>query len=141
MLMHTERKALLVCLIVSLLSGCSKPGPLVVEVQGKVTYNGKPVAIGTVKFVPVSQSGELIRPAAGPIAADGSYSMQSFPSRSGSRPGEYQVAVVSYTGSFMDGTAKYVVPKRYADPQTSGLTVTVPAEAKEPLTLDLHLVD
>lgn len=97
--------------------------------------------MGVVKFVPSSLEGDLIRPAAGPIAPDGTYSMQAFPSRSGSRPGKYDVAVVAYTGSFMDGTAKYVVPKRFADPRTSGLKATVPTESESPLILDFNLVD
>lgn len=122
-------------------TGCAKPGPAVVEVHGKVTYNGTPVTTGVVKFVPSSLEGELIRPAAGSIAADGTYSMQAFPSRNGSRPGDYDVAVVAFTGSFMDGTAKYIIPKRFADPKTSGLKASVPAESKEALVLDFHLVD
>jgi hypothetical protein len=97
--------------------------------------------LGTVKFVPATLEGQLLRPASGAIAADGRYQIAAFPGRNGSRPGDYLVGVVAYTGSVLDGTAKYVVPKRFADPQTSGLKATVPADATEPLELDFSLQD
>ena len=138
---HLKRYLPFVLCIVIVEAGCAKPGPAVTEVQGKVSYNGKAVTAGTVKFVPATLEGDVVRPASGAIAADGTYQISAFPGRNGSRPGEYQVAVVAYTGSFMDGTAKYLVPKRFADPKTSGLKATVPAKRSEPLILDFNLVD
>lgn len=134
------RVPLLVCLA-CVVAGCAKPGPAVTEVRGTVTYQGQPVTTGMVKFSPVSLEGEAVRPATGAIGADGTYQIAAFPGRKGSRPGEYQVAIVSYTGSFMDGTAKYLVPKKYAEPKTSGLKASVPAESAEPVVLDFNLVD
>src|SRR5688572_3580178 len=116
--------ALLPGLLLTILcsTGCWQSGPPVVEVRGTVTYRGEPVPHGSITFVPVATSGEVLRPATGMLSEDGSYEMQAFPGRSGTRPGEYRVSVLSYTGSFMDGTVKYIVPQQYSNPQTSGLT-------------------
>ena len=136
-----QRLAALTALMTITIAGCAKPGPPVIEVEGKVTYNGEPITTGMVKFIPKSLDNGLVRPAVGSIAADGTYQISAFPGRNGSRPGEYQVAIVSYSGSFADGTAKYLVPKRFSEPQTSGLNAVVPADSAGPLVLDFSLSD
>jgi hypothetical protein len=115
-------------LSIIILSGCSKPGPQLIEVRGKVTYQGKPVTQGSISFSPKSSAIGGLRPAQGGIKSDGSFEMQSLPGKKGVQPGEYLVAINSYTGSFIEGDVVYIVPKRFSEASSSGLTVTLPKE-------------
>ena len=54
-------------------------------------------------------------------------------------PGDYAVTINAYTGSFIEGDAKYVVPKRFTDSSTSGLQLQLPADADQPLVIDFNL--
>jgi hemoglobin len=82
------------------------------SVKGRVTFNGKPLAQGAVTL---SDKGGKAHSAA--IEADGSYGLENVP------PGEYKVAV---RGG----------PAKFADPATSGLTVTV-TKGKQVLDIEL----
>jgi hypothetical protein len=91
-------------------------------VAGTVTYQGKPLAGGRVLFC--HPSGQ---PAGAAIAADGSFKLRAF-------QGKNQVAVQWYVkpDSSFDtdiglGPFKSLVPDRYADVNTSGLTFEVKA--------------
>jgi hypothetical protein len=122
-----------------LLAGCTKTGPQLTEVRGKVTFRGAPVSQGTVCFQPATRGGTS-RPAVAVISEDGSYELHAFPGRSGALPGEYRVSVDCHTGSFINHDVNYLVPKRYADPATSSLTASVPAD-KSVVDCDFALVD
>jgi hypothetical protein len=93
-------------------------------VTGTVTYNGQQVQGGIVKFL--APNGDF---AMANIGADGQFTMTDVV------PGEQKVAYVGgpmSVGSSSEGTkgapaAKPVaVPAKFNDPQTSGVTVTVP---------------
>jgi hypothetical protein len=125
-------------------------------VSGKVTYKGQPVPKGNVFFVPVDATKG--RSAGGEIAEDGSYTLTTAEEGDGALPGEYKVAVISQdidmtevlkeagggagrqSETFRKATkqAKYLVPKKYSDPETSGLKKTVEARSN---TIDLELSD
>ena len=92
-------------------------------VAGTVTYQGKPLAGGRVLFC--HPSGQ---PAGAKIAADGSFNLLAF-------QGKNQVAVQWYVkpDSGFDtniglGPFKSLIPNRYADLNTSGLTFEVKAD-------------
>src|SRR5262249_28210297 len=72
-------------------------------VKGVVTFDGKPLAKGTLTLT--DKDGKAL---SGAIAADGSYALENVP------PGDYKVSV-----------ADPAVPAKYAKPETSGLTLTV----------------
>lgn len=55
----------------ALLAGCSQQGPTTGEVQGKVTFKGKPVTEGTVEFLNANEGGA----AGAEINRDGSYAL------------------------------------------------------------------
>jgi hypothetical protein len=107
----------------ALLAGCGKPTKKMVIVTGTVTYNGQQLKSGIVKFV--APNGDF---ATANIGADGQFIMTDVV------PGEQKVAYVSgpmSAGSSDAGVnapaAKAVaVPAKFGDPQTSGVTVTVP---------------
>lgn len=138
-------KTLLGAAIIVVLSGCGEPPPHMVAVRGRVTYKGQPVASGTVFFCPTSaaRNGHT-RPATGQLGQDGTYRLSSFGEEDGALPGEYAVAVESFTGGSVDPFNKrttWLVPQRYADPGQSGLRANVPADARGPLEFNFDLAE
>ena len=114
-----------------------------VKVQGKVTYDGKPVPAGTVMFQPaegVTQTAD--RPATGAIQPDGSYELSSFAAGDGAMPGEYDVAIVSFSGGPTPEEPNkpevWTVPKRYSNPASSGLKQKVD-DSSDPLVVNFDL--
>jgi hypothetical protein len=127
--------------IISLFQGCADSYPTLVEVGGKVTYQAKDVPLGTVTFTPVSSSKTGARPGTGIIGPDGTFQMRSFPDRLGMLPGEYEVGVHAFEGSFLEGNVVYIVPVRFANAHTSGLRTVVPDATDEPLRINFALAD
>lgn len=121
--------------------GCQNDDPEVVDVQGRVTYQGQPVSAGTIRFAPqIAEVGSTQRPATAVLDTDGTYRLKAFRSRFGMPPGEYLVSVLSYEGSMMDPkTVKYLVPKKFAESHSSGLTATVPEGHSGPMKLDFDI--
>ena len=142
--------------------GCTpstKPLGKPVPVKGKVTYNGKPAPAGClITFI----HSERNFPAAAEIAADGSYTLL-FNGKPEVPVGTYKVTVTSpaaataeaaadpsnpeaYKAMMMKqgmskggGEAKVAtIPKKYATPETSGVTFTV---VEEPTTYDVDMKD
>lgn len=122
-------------------SGCG-PGevrPETVPVQGKVTYKGAPVTVGTITFQ--SDSGQ---PATGKIGADGTYKLGTFAESDGAIPGHHKVIVVANDGdpTKMPGSSpgykppKDLVPKKYNKIESSGLETTV---SKDKTSYDFDL--
>jgi hypothetical protein len=102
-----------------------KAGKEPVTIQGKVTYRGKPLAGAMVAFL--SEEKEVVP---GMTAEDGSFEIKP---KSGSlKKGKYSIAVYKVDPK----TKKPVIPDKYSDPRTSGLTFTA-APGKN--TVDLKL--
>jgi hypothetical protein len=74
----------------ALLCGCTDNGPDRVVVSGAVTYNGKPVSEGTIRFIPQATSQV---PTAGATIADGKYKVDL---RGGVPAGTHKVAIEAY---------------------------------------------
>ena len=113
------------------LAGCGGPPPKkMVTVTGTVRYNGQQVMTGVIKFL--APNGDFATAA---ITSDGKFVMTEV------TPGEQKVAYVGgpasagSSGGAADGPAPkakpVAVPAKFGDPQTSGATVTVPAEGGE----------
>lgn len=122
------------------LAGCgSDPGrPKLGQVNGKVTYKGKPVTSGEVIFTPATGKGnETGHVATGKIASDGSYSLGTFDPGDGAVLGEHVVTVqvldqkaedmgkMKPDGTFDYVLPKSVVPQKYASVGTSPLRCKV----------------
>lgn len=132
-------------------SGCGEARPTTTTVIGKVSYKGQPLTKGQVSFVLKGQSkdpvGQPSRPAVSGIGPDGTYKMGSFQGGDGVVPGEYLISVRSFTNDptleEMDAGTKRIsaIPERYADPATSELTLTIPADATGEITHDIELKD
>ena len=75
----------------------------------------------------------------GQLAADGAYELKSHGGRSGLQPGEYQVVIQAYEGSFIENNVRYLVPKQFAHVETSGLSATIPAGAADDMEFNYNL--
>ncbi len=132
----------------TLCTGCGSDGGLhVVPVEGSVTYNGQPLNAGGMLFLPV-QPGKG-RPAKAKINADGTFVVVTTKNNVGLMPGEYKISINSLIVPLFKMSPREAskaarenlrIPSRYADSETSGLTVTV-AEDDRAKTLDLVLED
>jgi hypothetical protein len=121
-------------LLIDCMAGCGSKVKPTGEVHGKVSYNGKPVTAGNVKFFPEA-GGE---PVFSTILPDGTYRVTGIP------VGRAKVAIetLAFKGHITPpppGMAKmmnaplpkYVpIPEKYEQPDTSGLTFEVEKTAK-----------
>jgi len=122
-------------------AGCGRREdlPQVAPVSGSVTYNGKPVASGTVTFHPAGGG----RPASGQLDADGRFELSTFDRGDGAVLGKHRVTVVAYDASTdpsiaPDSADVYAVPEKYTEPETTPLEVEVTEGGN---TMDLELKD
>jgi len=123
--------ALLVIAVLSA-SGCGPKLPDRGQVFGRVTHDGRPVASDPenyveceIRFWPL----EGRRPALGQLDADGNYRLSSFGQNDGAIPGKYIVTIkavkVHLPVGGNDGWLEWIVPEKYENQETSGLTATV----------------
>jgi hypothetical protein len=134
--------------------GCSEDDGIGARyhVGGLVKYKGEPVTRGTVTFVPDDKGAG--RTATGDIQSNGSYTLTTATASDGALPGKYRVSIsaVEIDGSVTEGKVggmyrvdilakaprKVLVPLKYGDPYTSGLTAEVKPESN---TRDFDLSD
>lgn len=132
-----------------LLSGCGgedpwkKNRPKTAPAKGAITLNGKPLDDAQVVLVPTSGSTGC----SGKSDAKGAFELAAFPPDPGVVPGSYKVMIVkSEIPTTPDPNspesnkamyAKLLVPKKYTDPETSGLTVDIPEAGKLDIKLEL----
>lgn len=133
------RKSTIGCLAVMLLAGC---GPRGNSVDGTVSYQGRPLTSGRIYFT--FGLGETVRSAR--IEPDGSFRIENVPA------GEAQVTVVvpppfqtvpddpaapTFGGVVPDSGTVVVIPQRYANISSSGLSCSiVPGEQSRDFKLD-----
>jgi hypothetical protein len=136
---------LLVCAFCLPLTGCGSKLPRTVSVQGKVIWQGRPLTDGVVFFNPArSGDGQETRPARGDLGPDGMYHLSSFRPNDGAMPGEYRVTVESLISrpnaeQLVVKPAVWRIPSRYGDPTKSGLSFTVPSDARGSLVFDIDI--
>jgi hypothetical protein len=118
------------------LAGCgSKSGLDTVPIKGEVTYNGKPLADGTVVYLP--EQGSSGRQAMAPIQSDGSFSLTTQTANDGVMKGKYQIVIFAYEPQSAEPKTReeiealvnkggsergFVIPEKYTDPEKSGLS-------------------
>jgi hypothetical protein len=121
------------------LSGCGGGDPYAVKTvpaAGSVTYKGKPLSNGTIMFQPVKEEG---RPASG-VIQDGKFTLTTYNEGDGAVAGKHKVAVVvanEVKTKDGDTTLKYIVPQKYASPETSGVEVDVPDNGSQDLKVEI----
>jgi len=122
-------------------AGCSQSLPDRAPVSGQVIYHGKPLLFGAVMFQP--QRGW---PARGVIEPDGVFHLSTYGDRDGAAIGFHRVRVSCYEkqrpgavpngGNAEKGLGASLIPLRYTDINSSGLTAEVRA-TNEPLVFEL----
>jgi hypothetical protein len=123
-----------------LLVGCGQDGPRTHLVKGTVSYQGKPLTLGTVMFVPADGPAT-----AGTINADGTYSLESVPGKQrvsvtavppvqGGRPDPSREGGYDYTGATI---LPSLIPEKFGNYATSGLEVEVQPIAENKIDLEL----
>jgi len=146
---------LLASLVVFAALGCGSGDdlPRRYSVSGTVTYQGKPVPKGSVRFLPNDPNGR----AAGGDIVDGSYSLTTQDPGDGAIPGQYKVTIsatdVNVSKDVASAKSKgmmisqdqiakakrtQLIPSKYLTPETSGLTAEVKAQSN---TIDFPLTD
>jgi hypothetical protein len=103
--------------------------PPVADVSGVVTIDGKPLPRGTIQFVPDESKGPGGATAVGRIGSDGRYTLKTA-GVEGAIVGFHKVGVHALGEEPKDETApppRPIIPSRYFDPDTSGLTAEVKA--------------
>lgn len=109
------------------LAGCGNNGPKYFPVSGRVTFAGKPVAAGMVRFNNPQGSIDIFAK----IEADGAYNVR-MAKGNGLPEDSYAVAVMPPRINAPVGTMTLPpqppcpdIPEKYRQPSTSGLTLTV----------------
>lgn len=115
---------MIACLLVVAV-GCGGSSDGFTPVQGTITFAGSPVIRGSIAFHPVGGG----RPARGKIRPEGKYQLSTKEKGDGALPGEYLVEIrsveIEVRGDAARGRTTWLVPERYASPETSGLKATV----------------
>ncbi len=127
----------------------NRPQP--VPATGTVTYNGEPVAGATVTLVPQDEG----RGAVGKTDASGQFTLTTYEAGDGAIPGSYRVTVAkTVAGGIPEGDvvvemdasdgptaeddeAKEMLPEKWKDPETSGLTAEIKQGGDDTLNLEL----
>ena len=84
------RRASVVSLLLLVFAGCGNPGGSLVDLKGKLSLNGQPVAGATLKFVPIGNDGY---PANAYTGSNGEFKMSTYSTGDGIRKGSYKVLV------------------------------------------------
>jgi hypothetical protein len=136
------RLLVLICgagLFAAFTAGCEQSGPKMVQVEGKVTYKGKPVPRGYVSFYADSKKGNQSMEVPIGIIEDGDYHVVTR-TKGGITPGWYQIAVNA--AKQIDPKNPYftdwLVPEKYSNSKTSKLQIEV-LENAPPGAYDIHI--
>jgi hypothetical protein len=121
---------IVLCVLLSLLSGCGDDRPTRIPASGRVLIDGQPLEHG---FVQVTPQGD--RPATGKLGPGGRFTLTTFDSDDGVVPGRHPAAVIAVE-SIDAGSQRWHAPKKYIDSAGSGLTVEVEAPTD---SLELNL--
>jgi hypothetical protein len=127
------RMTTLAALLASACWGCGPAGsgtlPDLILVKGRVTYKGKPLSSGTIRFEPDGFG----RTASGKLKEDGTFVLSTLKEGDGVVRGHHFVSI-SETGK---SVRKEIVPSKYTSPNTSKLEADVDSEHTE-FTFDLQ---
>lgn len=112
----------LASLVFIFVGGCgssSAPQIATVPVQGRITYQGKPLSKGSITFQPDDDG----QPAHGEIQPDGTFELTTVAKGDGAVPGKHIVSVI--------GTEGKLVPRKFHDNKTSPVQIEVSRDKTE----------
>jgi len=134
-----------IALLAGLFVGCGDGKPRAVPVSGRLTVDGAPAeGVQLIFYAEDPPSAELQVPTPRAYTnAAGEFSAATYTGGDGAPAGTYRVAAIHQeeTPSGVDPESFEAVDKlsgRYADPDTSGLTIDVPPEGVTSVLLELR---
>jgi hypothetical protein len=152
---RVHRVLLVGCLLQFVISGCGpRDAVSLVPVRGVVLFDGEPVEDATLSFVPMESGSTGVAR----TDASGRFDATTADGRPGLPPGRYRVAVTKSvpvdaapevtTFADMEREMKEgkkptstqfqdILPKKYADPETSEIVIEIGTDGTKELTLDL----
>jgi hypothetical protein len=110
------------------------------QVSGTVTLDGVPLNKGTVSLMPDAGTNT----AAGEIDSSGKFQLSTHKLGDGVPPGKYRAGITAWEvvpemqddGTMVEG--KSLIPEKYMNPQTSGLTAEITDEASQEIVFRLR---
>ena len=133
-------RAFSIVVVTAMLAGCSSGDQFPTEkVSGKIMYRNAPVTTGTVVFVP---EGDMPS-ATGEIKPDGTFQLTTYDEHDGAVIGKHSVMVTAVEDMSnmlpeeRSGTPRSLVPPKYSNYTTSGLTAEVTEGEPNSVTLEL----
>lgn len=132
--MAIRRRRLIVFFVIALaLVGCDGGNGSLVPVRGTVEIHDAPLATGTIVFVPDESRGNSGPLAQAEIQTDGSFQLHTG-DVPGVAPGWYRVTVVAVDRRSADVS---LLPRKYSDPDLSGLSCEIHAGKENGVRLRL----
>lgn len=106
-------------------AGCADRRATVVPVSGQVLLDGKPLTLGSIFVIPKQG-----RAASGKIDSDGRFTLTTYKQYDGCILGAHAVEVIAQKtlpdkAGGEEGSFEWIAPARYAQSDTSGLTVAI----------------
>lgn len=132
-------------LLAAPLVGCRGGDALpMAKTGGTVTLDGVPLTKGSVRFMPDNSKGTRGPMATGQIGSDGKFVLMTAAPGDGAQVGSYKVVVSCWEETPFDPKnpkasppPKSLIPERYADERTSGLTAEVKSGGPNEFTFNL----
>lgn len=120
-----------------LIVGCGRGTPLMMPVEGTVTFQGSPLAEADVAFTPTGG-----RPASGRTDTAGRFSLTTFKTNDGAMIGQHVVTVCKHVKKDPNATGAYfdymqVTPEKFGRPSESPLRAEVTASGPNEFTFDI----
>src|SRR5262249_52460349 len=106
------------------LTGCGDGRPARVPISGQVLIDGKPLAYGSVRFVPSDARASLAQ-----LDSTGRFTLNCFDREDGAVLGKHRVSVMA-AEPLSRAKVLWHAPKKYAETNTSGLEQTITEENK-----------
>jgi hypothetical protein len=110
--------------------GCGDSRPERVQVSGRVLIDGRPLEVGTVRFISPKH-----RPAGAKLEKDGRFTLSTYELGDGVVMGQHAVTVMGME-QVDKRTRRWHAPKKYCAPATSELTANI-TEATDSLEFNL----
>jgi hypothetical protein len=143
------RRLAALCVVVAtvVVCGCGSAAPegksigKLVPVKGRASFLDKPMPQAIVTLHPVASDNKPVHTPFGVVGENGEFLLTTVRPEDGAPPGEY-LATVTWIKrapgtSADDGIGEELLPARYQRKETSGLKVTIKADAPEPIDLKL----
>jgi hypothetical protein len=126
-------------LVLVLATGCGGPGVDLVDVEGHVTLDGKPLPEATIIFTSATPESGTSRPSMAQTDDSGWYQLQYSTEHSGVRPGKYRVTITTFRPQSLDSLEKVIPRLPELVPETYNSKSTLEIDVKEGATFDFEL--